>query len=775
MSTQSSFRTRSILLIIVVALLLRVGMQPVVVALPLTKQARAQREYDVRHIRLDLRFDWTLEQAQGRESLTLAPLVDNLQRLELDAVNLTISSVKLDSGTQLSYETDPAAQKLRITLNRAYKTTEQLTLEIEYRTASKSKQGLTFIKPTPDEPDNPRQIWSAGQPDNSRYWFACYDYPDDFATTEVLATVEDNFIAISNGKLVSDVKHGRWRTFHWRMDQPHAVYLTSIVVGEYAALKSSYDGIPITSYVYPHQTKEGRITTARLRDMIKFFSEKTGVKYPYASYSQVMARHFEPGGLENIAAATVDDSIIRDERTMLDSTADTLQAHELAHQWFGNYLTCSTWADGWLNEGFATYFQSLWDEYASGRDEFIYLNVRSRQNQYYSALLSEPRQPLVNRNSQDPQDAFATRSYAGGAVVLHMLRTMLGDENWWRAIRHYLQKHAHQPVKTEDFRQAVEETTGQKLGWFFEQWVYRVGYPVLNVAQSYNSQEQVLTLTVRQEQKPPDNSAPQAELYRALVEIEIGTADSTRIERVWIEPKAEQSYTFRLDGAPLLVNFDYGGAIFKELKFQKSTTDLIYQLAHDRDVAGRLSAMGQLAFRLKDQKTVAAEKPQIIATLVSALKGDRFWGVRANVAMSLRGVADEEVLKSLSNATRDPVARVRTAAVSALGMRGDPSLAAVYLEHLNDPSYATVRAAAMALAQSNSPRAYDALTKLAQQTSWRDTIRVSALEALAVLGDVRAREFATGFATPGNPLPVRRAAQSLLDSIERSLQQRQSP
>ena len=777
MSFQYSVLSRSILAVVILELLAQGGAhtslsgaplqtQPGIVGSQLSERTKPRRDYDVRHIRLDLRFDWTLEQALGKASLSVAPLIDDLQRIELDAANLTISSLKLASGTQLVYETDQATQKLRVTLDRAYKTTETLTLVIEYRTGGKSDRGLTFIKPTPDEPNNPRQIWSAGQPDNSHYWFPCYDYPDDFATTEVLATVEDNFIAISNGKLVSVKHRGRMRTFHWRIEQPHAIYLTSIVVGEYAALKSNYEGIPITSYVYPQERKEGRITTARLREMVKFFSEKTGLKYPYAAYSQAVARHFAPGGLENITATTVDDSIIRDERAMLDTTGDTLQAHELAHQWFGNYLTCSTWADSWLNEGFATYFQSLWDEHALGRDEFIYLDVRSSQNLYYSILMRGAAQPLVHQNYQSPVEALDTNAYAGGAVVLHMLRSMLGDENWWRAIRNYLRKHPYQPVQTEDFRKAVEEATGQKLDWFFEQWVYGIGYPIFSVSQNYDPQKRALILTVRQEQKPvPNSPAGQSGLFRALVEIEIGTSESTRIERVWIEPKTEQSYTFTVNEAPLLINFDYGGTLFKELKFQKSTGDLIYQLARDRDVAGRLSAMGQLSFSLRDRNAAASEKPQIIAALVSALKGDTFWGTRVNAATSLRGVPDNEVRAALSTATKDPNPRVRAAAVSSLGARGEPALAAVYLERLKDPSYATVRRAAIALAQSKSPLAYDALIKLAGQTSWRDVIRVSALDALAVLGDRRAVELAIGFATRGHPLPVRRAALSLLASI----------
>jgi aminopeptidase N len=761
MLSQCSVNTRSLLAVIALGMLLCVAAQASGVP-----RDKPRHDYDMRHIRLDLRFDWTLEQASGKAGITVAPLVDGLQQLELDAADLTVSSVKTNSGKPLVYQSNPQAKKLKITLDRAYKTSETLTFVIEYKTGEKSEHGLTFIKPTADEPNNPRQIWSAGQPENSRYWFPCYDSPDDFVTSEVLATVDGNFLAISNGKLLGVRNEGPVRTFHWKMDQPHAVYLTSIIVGEYVALKSNYQGIPITSYVYPQQKKEGEITTARVRDMIKFLSEKTGVKYPFAGYSQTVVRHFTPVGLENITATTVDDSIIRDERAMLDATSDTLQAHEVAHQWFGNYLTCRTWADSWLNESFATYFQSLFDEETFGRDEFIYRNVRSNQNVYYSVLAGPARRPLVNKDYTDPSETLGPNAYAGGAVVLHMLRTTLGDENWWRGVRNYLRKHPHQPVETEDLRKAFEEATGQKLDWFFDQWVYRIGYPIFRVTQNYDPQKRQLVLTVRQEQTPaPNITAPQSGLFRALVEIEIGTARSTRIERVWIEPKLEQSLTFNVDEAPLLVNFDYGSTLFKELRFQKTNEELIYQLAHDKDVAGRLWAINQLSFRLRDQNLPATDKPPIAAAIISAVKGDSFWGMRANAATSLRFASGEEPRAALMAATKDSDPRVRMPAIASLGVRNDPALATVYLEHLNDPSYATVRAAAMALAQSKSPLAYDALAKLAGQSSWRDTIRVSALDALGVLGDQRAVELGTSYATRGQPLAVRRAALSLLAAV----------
>src|SRR5205085_1102011 len=374
------------------------------------------REYDQRDIKLDLRFDWEQEQATGTETITLAPLVKDLRRVELDAANMTFNSVKLATGPPLKFEMDAPAEKLRIDLDRAYQPTDVLTFVIDYHTNGITTQrgiagfgrGLTFIKPRPDDPARPRQIWSQGETDYNHYWFACYDHPNDFTTTEIVATVERPLMVVSNGRLLS-VKNNKdnTRTFDWKIEQPHATYLTSIVVGDYTAVEGRYADIPVTSYVYPQEAAEGRMTTSRLPEMVKFFSEVTGVKYPYAKYAQTMTRDFG-GGMENISATTQTDNMIHDARAELDATSDSLESHELAHQWFGDLVTCRSWADVWLNESFATYFQALWDEHSLGRDDFLYRDVKDNQEQYYRAWARGLRRPVVTKNYTNADAIFDT-------------------------------------------------------------------------------------------------------------------------------------------------------------------------------------------------------------------------------------------------------------------------------------------------------------------------------------------------------------------------------
>jgi aminopeptidase N len=725
--------------------------------------------YDQRNIKLDLRFDWEQEQAIGSATITLAPTIKDLRRVDFDAALMTVSGARLANGSPLKFEYDETKETLSILLDRAYQPNEELTVVISYHTnkppAARAAQlgggGLTFIKPRPEDPTRPKQIWTQGETETNHFWFPSFDHPNDFVTTEIVATIEKPLIVISNGKLLSTKENSDGtRTFDWKIDQPHATYLTSLIVGEFVAVAGEYAGVPIVTNVYPKEIEEGKVTAARLPEMVKFFSEKTGIKYPYAKYAQTTVRDFG-GGMENISATTQTDNMIHDARTELDQNSDGLQSHELAHQWFGDYLTCRNWSDLWLNEGFATYFQAMWDEYKFGHDDFLYSDVKANQENYYAAWARGNRRPIVTKHYANPDAVFDTYSYQRAGAVLHMLRTFLGEDNWWRSINHYLIKHANQPVETAQFRIAIEETTGQPMDWFFDQWIYKMGHPIFRVTQDYDAANKLLTLKVRQEQRPdPESQYPQVTFFQTPVDVEIMTAGNRRVDRVQIEAKEEQVLRFTVDSEPLLVNFDNEGTLIKELLFLKTTGQLIYQLQNDRDPLGRIWASSQLSSRLRDDKTSPADRDAILKALSQAVTKDQFWGARVEILVALNGV--KEAKDALLAATKDTEARVRARAIGALAATKDPSLADTYVQLLNDRSYAVIRASASALGQTRSTAGYDALVKLIDQPSWRDTIRASGLTGLAALGDRRGLELGVKYAATGNPNGVRAAALSLL-------------
>ncbi len=732
-------------------------------------------DFDTLHIALALRFDWDHEQLNGVETFVFKPLLGNLKRIELDAAEITVTSIRTAAGKPLKFEMRAADQKLRIELDRSYQPADELTLSIEYHTDGPQTRlaglvgaALRFVKPSPEDPTKPRQIWSQGESEYNHYWFPCYDHPNDFFTSEITATVERPLSVISNGKLLEtkDNKDGT-RTFHWKIEQPHASYLTSIVVGEYVPVVGEYQGIPIITNVYPSEINEGRVTAARLPEMVRFFSEKTGLKYPYAKYAQTTVRDFG-GGMENISATTQTDNMIHDARTELDSNTDGLQSHELAHQWFGDYVTCRDWSDIWLNESFATYFQAMWDEHKLGGDSFLYSDVKANQDAYLAAWNQGNRRPIVTKNYANPDAVFDTYAYPRGGAVLHMLRQTLGEDNWWKAINYYLRKYANQPVETEQFRIAIEESTGQAMDWFFDEWLYKMGHPIFRVTQAYDPAVKTLTISVKQLQTIDAASQfPQVSLFQTPVEIEITTASGTRIERVKILPRVEQNFTLAVDSKPLLVNFDYHGTLIKEVQFDKTTDELAYQLTQDEDLLGRDWALGQLTTRAAAATTSEVEKQRIATELANAVTREKFWGVRLDAVTALAGLRGPEVTTALVAATRDPDARVRARAVTSLATLKDPSTAGLYEKLLSDQSYAVIKAAALALGQNRSSGAYEVLNRLLDAPSWRDNITISALAGLAQLRDKRSLNVAFRYSANGNRVPVRAAALRLLGEVGR--------
>ena len=742
------------------------------------------RQIDVKHIAIDLKFDWDRESASGTTSVTVAPFQDT-NRIYLDAALMTIKSVKSASGADLkyAYNGEKDGDNLEITLDRVYKSGEDVTVKVDYSTNYVNKadadtaigsfgRGLRFIKPTPQEPLKPRQIWSQGESEFNRYWFPSYDSPNDFRTTELRATVGKPYFVVSNGTLVETKENADGtRTFYWKMDTPYTNYLTSIVVGEYTEIKNGeVDGIPVYAYGYPSEAKEVALTTKNLPATIKFFGDITGVKYPYPKYSQTFVEDFG-GGMENISATTQIEEMIHDERELLDEDSESLQAHELAHQWFGDYVTCRDWGQIWLNESFATYYQALWHEHLKGHEYFLYNDVRENQRQVLETWAQEVRRPIVTKYYANKDAMFDNYAYPGGASVLHMLRKHLGDERFFKSMNHYLTQNAHQPVSTEDLRIAIEETTGESMDWFFDQWLYRMGHPVFEVTQNYDENSKKLTLNVKQTQKIDLlNEYPQTQYFQTKVDIEI----DGRVEQRWIEPKAENVFTFDAPAKPKIVNFDYEGTLLKELKFDKPTDDLIYQMLNDKDIIGKRWAMEAL----EEKAETGEDKSKIMAAFLTAYEKETNWNVRRAALSKVNNLSlprvqpgqqiptiklSDEIVQTLLKAMKDENSLIRADAIQLLAITRDRKYADLYIAALGDPSYGVIDAAAGALGNTKSPKAFEALVNLTKTPSWKGRIETAAFNGLVELADTRAFEVAFKFASnKNNHFNARTAALSVV-------------
>jgi len=342
--------------------------------------------------------------------------------------------------------------------------------EIAIRYAAKPEKGMYFLEPDEGYPGRPRQIWTQGQAEDTRYWLPSFDFPNQKLTTELIATVPSGLTVVSNGELVSQ-RAGRW---HFRQDVPHPAYLMTFAAGEFSEIRDEWRGVPVQYFVQPGREDDGRRAFENTPAMMDFFSEATGVRYPYAKYAQVAVADFVYGGMENTSATTQTDRTLHDARAHLDFSSDPLVSHELAHQWFGDLVTCRDWGHAWLNEGFATYFECLWREHHLGYDEFLY-DVFGLLQSYLGEERERYRRPIVTNTYGDPSDLFDRHLYEKGGLVLHMLRRGLGEEAWRASLKHYLERHRGGNVTTPDFQRAIEDVTGRNLEGFFQQWVWAPG------------------------------------------------------------------------------------------------------------------------------------------------------------------------------------------------------------------------------------------------------------------------------------------------------------
>jgi aminopeptidase N len=714
---------------------------------------------DVQHIALDLRFDWAKKQAHGTADIRLAPLAAT-DRIALDAGRLTIHAIKTTDGKPLKFEYDGGDQDngLKINLDRSYAAGETLDLRVEYRSNWANEtdpnnlwgsygKGLRFFAPSTTEPRKRRQIWSMGEPTGNRYWFPSHDAPGDFRTFELKATVDKNLSAISNGKLVKTKENlDGTRTFHWVADRPHANHQTALVVGEYVDYQQESQGVTLHSYGYPDEMEAVRASVARLADMTRFFSESTGTPYPYSAYTQVFVQEFPWGGGHRAGGATISENMIDDFGTHADFFYlwDGVEAQDLAAQWFGQLLTPRDWSDAWLCQGFATYFSGLYTEHKNGRAEFLLWNRQFELNTYLADWSAGVRRPIVTRHYDDP--ATMTRdnySSLHGAMVLHLLRKHLGDENWWKAIRLYLKNNAGKSVTTEDFRRAIEEATGEPMDWFFDQWLYRMGHPVFEVHKVYDAKKQQLTLIVNQLQKQDSAAAyPQVAFFQGKIDIQI----DGRVEQVWLAPKAENTFVFSVAESPKIVNFDHEGTWPKELTFEKTPDELRYQFQHDRDVLGRRSAMMVLAARFKAESTSPEERAQIQAAFRNVIGGQCYWRLRYSALLTLQsllaGGPDAATVEMLQAVIRNEKSWNRAAAIGFLGSSRDAQHAEMYIGFFRDSSDRVVNAAAIALGKTKSPLAFAALLRLKDKPSWKNQSLISALNGLKELGDPRGADLA---------------------------------
>jgi aminopeptidase N len=671
-------------------------------------QSERSRAYDALHYRVAIRLDLERKSFEGATTVTLMSLRDGLDTCVLDAEEFTVTKVVSDWGEGLGFT--QSDKELAVRMPRPLARGETRSFTCYYR-GSDPKVGLRFVA---GSADSPRLVFSDSWPDHVHHWFPCFDYPNDKATSEIVATVESGLKVAANGRLVSvteDAGAGTV-TYHWSQDLPHSTYLVFLAAAPYVVVHDAFGTLPVDYWVYPQDERKAIPTYGKTPKMIEFFNRTFGYDYPWQKYDQISVP--SGGGAESTSATAMSQRVMVDERNEPEFSAIGIVSHELAHQWWGDLITLRSWAHTWLNESFGTYSDYLYYRYDRGDDEGA-VNLQGKLNAYLREAKTRYVRPIVSDRYDQPADMFDSHTYPKGALVLHMLRQQLGDAAFFDTLKQFLHRYAFDAVDTGDFIRSVKTVTGQNLDWFFDQWLFRPGHPVFDVRSDWDQGRKVVRLKVTQVQDV-SRGIP---VFRVPVTVAIVTAAGKSTSTVWIRGR-EETFEFPSDTRPLLVRFDEGNVLLKEVSFPKGQDELIYQLRHD-DVIGRMSAASELVKGGGQATTLEA--------LAASAQRDPFWAVRRSAVEALAKIAGPPPAV-LRKAALDAHPSVRAAAIVALGDLKDRTLVAFFEERFaKDPSDAVRAETLRAIGKTGDRTALAFLEACAAVPSHRNLVATAAKEA----------------------------------------------
>jgi aminopeptidase N len=685
-------------------------------------QATNRRTHDLIHTRLDLHFNWAEEKVIGKAELMLRPYFHASDMVTLDAKGFEFQKVSL-SGKNMPLKYTYENDQITIQLDRKYTRQEQYSLMIEYTAspsasggsdAITSNKGLFFINPRGEEAGKPMQIWTQGETNWNSRWFPTMDSPNERCTQEIYLTVEDRFKTLSNGLLLKQTKNADGtRTDYWKMDQPHAPYLFMIAVGEYAVVEDKWRNVPLQYYVEPAYEADAKAIFPYTPEMLEYFSKAFGYDYPWKKYAQIVVRDFVSGAMENTTAVTFGDFVQKHKMDLVDErTNEKIVAHEMMHHWFGDLVTCESWSNLTLNEGFANYSEYLWLENKYGRDEADYHLLEEWQGYFSSADMTV--HPLIHFSYADNEDMFDAHSYNKGGSVLHMLRHYVGDEAFFAALKFYLDKHAYSAVEVHDLRLAFEEVTGEDLNWFFNQWFLKAGHPTLNVTYGYDAEVGKATVTVEQTQDP--------ELMPAIFElptaVDIYFDNGTkRREKIRVTERG-QTFEFEVPSRPALMIFDPEKVLLCIREEEKSEQEYVFQYFNAPSLSDRMDALQYIV------EQESEEMPRVF----NAGLNDKFWLIRA-VSTAYADFEEEPIITAIRKmAKSDPHSVVRREAMNNLQQWEDEEALLVARYILEKDSVNSVLAAALSVLAAQDP---DAAMEYARK--WENT---QSEDILTIIGEL---------------------------------------
>jgi len=702
------------------------------------EQAVREREVDITRLTADLTVDMKQQTIHGSVTVAFVPLQAELKTLSLDAADLDIDAVELvraESSTKLDYAVKD--RMLRISLPAAPGTDKELAVRISYN--ARPNTGLYFFSETKTET---AEAWNYGEGGRHNNWLPLYNDTNDRFSVDFRITVAKPYLVLGNGAQQETQENlDGSRTFHWLQDEPIPNYLLALNIGQFvevplADAEVGQRKIPLSVWTHAGDEESAAFSFAKTPEMVEYFSELLGYDYAWPKYDQMTLRNFW-GAMEtttmvgftegslHFEGGLADDAPQLDEALATWTTEDTI-AHELAHHWFGDLLTCRSLASLWLNESFATYLHTVWNGHAYGEDDLTY--QRWRYLQSYLDYIEETGEvrPLEYFNYDASDDMYVTEiTYQKGALVLHLLRHVLGDQGFYHSLSRYLETHAFSEVDSVDFQRSLEETSGQELDWFFADWVRGGGYPALSVSYLWVPERKEVDLTIEQKQA----IQPFEGYFDVPIDVEITTASGTRVHTIRVH-EDELNIALPADGKPLMVVVDKGNWLIAEIHQKNRLDELVYQLQHG-DLAAALRAAQQLAGDYGRDAVATAELANVLAD------SGAHWGLRQEAALGLGTIGGSAAVAALVAGLDEANNRVRRAVAIGLGHAGGNDSAAALEKAINtDLAEEVIGAAAIALGKIGATSAREILVaQLDRKSRYYDVIRHSALAGLAELED----------------------------------------
>jgi aminopeptidase N len=699
-----------------------------------------ERVFDLLHQRIAISYDLDKRSVTGEVQTRLIVTAAPTDTIRLDASQLTIDAATDAANHKLEFTSDTGS--VTVHLGKRAKVGDTVVFSLRYH--ARPERGMYFVP-------RRRVMWTQGEAIETPSWVPTYNAPNDKTTWDILVTADTGVSVLSNGRLVAvvDSAGGTKKIWHWAQDLPASTYMYSVVAGRFAVLRDSWRGVPVEYWVATDTVNAGWRTFGETPTMIEIYSEILGVNFPWAKYSQSVIPDFTYGGMENVSATTQTDLALHAEGGEPEGNGRGLDAHELAHQWFGDLTTTATWAHAWLNEGLTTYMESVQEEKSRGWDA-AQLNWIEQQRQAMNADLNQER-PLVYGDShgQDPISLFFSgHIYPKGAQLAHQLRRLLGDKLFWAGMHRFLVDNAYKPVETKDFAIAMEKVSGRDLDWFFDQWAYGIGYPKVQVTRAWDAAAKKLTINVRQAQTI-DATHP---FFRFPATVRVITRDSVVRHEIMVT-KQDQRFVLALPGAPVTFRFDEGGWLLGTVHTDQTPEELSELAKHDLDLSARWWALTTLD---SSNAPVARETRRFIAL------NERVAELRAEAIRQI-GSHDWKASHDMLQASlSDPSSLVRSAAIEALAAGDTSAVQAQAVAMINtDPSLA-VRAAALGVYDPARAPQGTALLVDRIANGGALEVRLAAARRLALKPDATGLDALESMTQVKEPRAIRTAALAML-------------